>query len=439
MNPNEWTAVQALGRIADGACTASVLVEACLARIEAREPVVGAWEHIDPEKVRARVHQVERGGAGGPLQGIPVGIKDLFDTADLPTGYGSPIYRGHRPAWDASCVALLRAAGAVVLGKTVTTEFAVYHPGKTANPHDPGHTPGGSSSGSAAAVADGMVPLALGSQTAGSVIRPASFCGVVGYKPTFGWVARAGAKALSDSLDTIGWFARSVADAALLASVLCGRPALGDPPPLETAPRIGTCRTHEWPLAGPATVAALGEASERLAASGTSQDLLELPDAFRGLAEAQSVIMAYEAARSLAFEHRCHGDRLSPELREIIDAGNACSPERYDDAQELARACRASLDEVFGPRDALLVPSARGEAPRGLSFTGDPVFNRSWTLLGVPCVNLPGLCGPQGLPVGVQLVGRPGQDERLLAVARWAEARLGAGSGPGQSGVSGAG
>ncbi len=429
MNPNEWTATRALDRLADGTCTVGALVEACLARIEAREPVVGAWEHIDPEKVWARVRILKEGSQGGPLRGIPVGIKDLFDTADLPTGYGSPIYRGHRPAWDASCVALLRSAGAVVLGKTVTTEFAVYHPGKTANPHDPAHTPGGSSSGSAAAVADGMVPLALGSQTAGSVIRPASFCGVVGYKPTFGWVARAGAKPLSDSLDTVGWFSRSVADAALLASVLCGRPALAGPVLPDGPPRIGTCRTHEWPLAGPATVAALGEASERLAESGAARDLVELPDTFRGLAEAQAVIMAYEAARSLAFEHRCHGEQLSPKLREIVDAGNACPPERYDDAQAQARACRASLDGVFGPRDALLVPSAPGEAPRGLSCTGDPVFNRIWTLLGVPCVNLPGLSGPLGLPVGVQLVGRPGQDERLLAAARWAEVRLGSGAG----------
>ncbi len=426
MTPNEWTATQALDRMGKNGPRVGDLVRACLARIEAREGTVGAWEHMDPERVWAQVREIEQGRAAGALRGIPVGIKDVFDTWDLPTAYGSPIYRGHRPPWDASCVALLRATGAVILGKTVTTEFAAYHPGKTANPRQPDHTPGGSSSGSAAAVADNMVPLALGTQTAGSVIRPASFCGVVGYKPTFGWVARAGTKPLADSLDTIGWFARSVEDAALLASVLCGRPSLRHPPLPAEPPRIGTCRTHEWPSAEPATVAALGDAAQRLFEAGAPQDLVELPGSFRGLAEAQTVIMAYEAARSLAFEHRSHADRLSPKLLELIRTGNACPPERYDDAQKLARTCRASLDEVFGPRDALLVPSAPGEAPRGLSSTGDPVFNRIWTLLGVPCVNLPGLQGPRGLPVGVQLVGRPGQDERLLAVARWAAPRLAA-------------
>ncbi|MHB8766344.1 MAG: amidase [Deferrisomatales bacterium] len=421
---NELTAMEAVAAVATGEVTAESLVRACLARIAEREPAVGAWEHLDPEGALARARELDRGPSRGPLHGVPVGVKDIFDTADLPTAYGSPIYRGHRPAWDAASVALLRGAGAVALGKTVTTEFAFYHPGVTRNPRDPAHTPGGSSSGSAAAVADLMVPLALGTQTAGSVIRPASFCGVVGFKPTFGWVSRAGVKPLAEGLDTLGGFARSVEDVALLASVLAVRPALRLGPIPGGPPRIGRCRTHEWDRADPATAAAWEEAGRRFAAAGAVVSEVTLPEAFRGLADAQKAIMAFEAARALAFEAREHRGRLSPELLALLDAGAEGDPALYDAARALAGECRARLSEVLGDCDALLVPSAVGEAPRGLGATGDPLFNRVWTLLGGPCVNLPGLTGPGGLPVGVQLVGRPGDDARVLAAARWAEGAL---------------
>jgi len=423
---NEHTAAEAARAISAGGISAEALVRACLERIAEREPVVGAWEHLEPAAALAAARDLDRGAPRGPLHGVPVGIKDVFDTVDAPTTYGSPIYRGHRPAWDAACVASLRAAGAVVLGKTVTTEFAAYHPGKTANPHNPAHTPGGSSSGSAAAVADGMVPLALGTQTAGSVVRPASFCGVVGYKPTYGWISRAGLKPLAESLDTVGLFARSVEDAALLGSVLCGRPALRSKSDPGNPPRFGVCRTHEWDRAAPATVSALAEAGDRFGRAGARTTDLPPPEGFRGLAEAQQAIMAFEAARAFAFEVRNHPGQLSGKLRELLATGEACTPEAYDRARALTDDARRLLPEVFGENDVLLVPSAIGEAPLGLSATGDPLFSRVWTLLGVPCVNLPGLTGPSGLPVGVQLVGLPGRDAELLGMAAWAEAALAA-------------
>lgn len=423
-NANELSATEAVERIAEGSLTSESLVQACLGRIETKDGEVGAWEYCDPDLALAQATAADRGPAtGGALRGVPVGVKDIFDTADLPTGYGSAVYGGHRPPWDASCVALLRAAGAVILGKTVTTEFAAYHPGKTVNPHNPAHTPGGSSSGSAAAVADFMVPLALGTQTAGSVIRPASFCGVVGYKPTFGWVNRAGLKPLAESLDTIGWFGRTVADAALIASVLCCRPSLADATPLEEPPRIGVCRTYEWPQATEATTRALDRARACLLEAGAVLTEISLPEPFGKLAEAQAAVMAFEAARSLAFEKQEHRAEVSGKLLEMIEDGESCSPERYDAAQALAASCRVALPGVVAENDALLVPSVPGEAPEGLSSTGDPVFNRIWTLLHVPCVNVPTSRGPGGLPVGLQLVGRRGADAKLLRVARWVEER----------------
>lgn len=425
MEPNELTAGEAAARIASGALSSEALVRACLARIAAREPAVQAWEHVDSEAALRQAVALDRAPRRGPLHGLPVAVKDIFDTADMPTGYGSPIYAGARPAWDAAGVALLRAAGAVVLGKTVTTEFALFHPGRTTNPRDPRRTPGGSSSGSAAAVADFMAPLALGTQTAGSVIRPASFCGVVGCKPSYGLVPRAGVKQVSDTLDTVGVFARTPEDAALLVSVLGARDALRSPRPPVQPPRIGLCRTHEWAQALPESQAAVSEAASRFSRAGATVSEVSLPEAFAGLGAAQRTIMGFEGARGLAYERLMHGGRLSDRLAAFLEEGLRCTPAAYHDALSLADSCRRGLDAVFGVCDALLAPSAPGEPPEGLGGTGDPVFNRMWTLLHVPCITLPGFRGPHDLPVGVQLVARRWDDGRLLAVAAWAAPLLG--------------
>lgn len=419
---NELGALEAARRIARRELSAETLVRACLERIEARDAVVGAWIHLDAEAALAEARSLDAGPLRGPLHGLPMGVKDLIDTVQMPTAYGSPIYAGHRPAWDAACVASARAAGALVLGKTVTTEFATYHPGKTANPHNPAHTPGGSSSGSAAAVADCMVPLAYGTQTAGSVIRPAAFCGVVGYKPSFGLISRAGVKSLAESLDTIGVFARDVADVALFAGVLAGRDLL--PTGTHAAPRIGICRTFEWDAAASETRQAFEDAATRLASVGARVREIVLPGEFSGLAAAQTEIMAYEADQAFAYETHAHAEQLSAKLRDLIGQGAALTPEHHDQNRLLARRCRHLLADAFRDVDVLIAPSAPGEAPEGLAATGNPVFNRIWTLLGSPCVHLPFAKGPRGLPLGVQAVGPWGADRATLAAAAWAHGEL---------------
>jgi Asp-tRNA(Asn)/Glu-tRNA(Gln) amidotransferase A subunit family amidase len=408
---------EAAERIAAGRLTAEALVAAFLDRVAAREEVVGAWQHLDREQALATARRRDGEAPRGPLHGVPVAVKDLIDTVDMPTAYGSPIYRGHRPAADASCVALARAAGAVVLGKTVTTEFACFTPGKTANPHNPAHTPGGSSSGSAAAVAAGMAPLAFGTQTAGSVIRPAAYCGVIGYKPSFGLINRTGVKPLADSLDTIGVMARTVEDAAFFVGVLTERPALRRLPPLPAAPRFGLYRTPMWDEAEAATAAALDAARAALERAGAEVAELAIALEHEGLNRAQEQIMGFEIARALAHERLEHSAELSPALAQLLDAGLAVGADAYDRAQAEAAAARDRLPAFFGNCDAVLVPAAPGEAPLGLGATGNPVFNRMWTLLGVPCVTLPAHRGESGLPIGVQLVGRIGDDARLMAAA----------------------
>ena len=403
--------------IAAGTLTSEAAVAACLARIAEREDTVGAWEHLDPEGALAQARALDRMPAQGPLHGVPLGVKDIIDTAEMPTGYGSPIYAGHRPAWDAACVAMARRAGAVVLGKTVSTEFAYFRPGRTANPLDPARTPGGSSSGSAAAVADGMVPAAFATQTAGSITRPAAFCGVVGYKPSFATIPRGGVRPFSDTLDTVGVIARSVEDAALVASAAAGRPDLAALPDLGRPPRIGLCRTAEWPAAEPATIAIFEETAARLGATGARE--VVLPPDFAGLADAQLAIMAAEAARQFAHERRVCPDRLSPRLADVLKEGDAIPAARVAEARALAERCRRQLPEAMGDLDILLVPSTRGEAPVGLGATGDPVFCRAWTLLHVPTVHLPLGHGSAGMPVGLQAVGRFGDDARVLAAAAW--------------------
>jgi Asp-tRNA(Asn)/Glu-tRNA(Gln) amidotransferase A subunit family amidase len=424
---NHLSATDAARKLAAREITAEALLADCLERIAEREADVHAWTFLDTDAAMRRARALDARGAAGLLHGLPIAVKDLFDTFDMPCSYGSPIYATHRPAWDAACVAVARAAGAIIVGKTVTTEFATFHPGPTRNPRDLQHTPGGSSSGSAAAVADWMVPLAFGTQTAGSIVRPAAYCGVVGYKPTFGTVTRVGVKMISDTLDTIGALARSVPDVALFVAALTDRSEFLIDGPTADVPRIGLCRTYEWNRAQPETVAVLEDAGKRLRAAGANVRDVTLPPPFAGLAEAQTSIMVSEVAKSLAFENLAHRNDLSADMTRMIDAGLAVSPQQYDAAQSVARTCRAMLPEVFSGFDVLLAPSTAGEALAGIAATGDPLFNRIWTLLHVPVVHVPFARGPHGLPVGVTVAGAVGADRAALRAADWIHARLGGG------------
>ena len=420
---NQRSARELAQGIAAGAFTAEQATEACLARIEAREGAIKAWAHLDPQAALSRARALDSGPPRGPLHGVPVGIKDIFDTFDAPTEMGSPIYAGNRPFADSYAVAALRAAGAVILGKTVTAEFAGMHPGPTANPHDPSRTPGGSSSGSAAAVADFMVPVALGTQTGGSVLRPASFCGVVGFKPQFAAISRAGLKLAAETLDTVGVLARDVEDAALIYDVLTGQvPAA--PAERATPPAIAFCRTVLWERAEPETIRALEEAREKLGAAGAAVDEIDMPGDFLAVDRERNIVNAVERARTMAHEWHHHRDAISDTLAETLTEGLATPHEAYLAALETCREARARLPGLFGAKDALLVPCVPGAAPRGLGFTGDPAFQGFWTALHVPTITLPIHRTDDGLPVGIQLVGRPREDAGLLAVARWTLARL---------------
>jgi Asp-tRNA(Asn)/Glu-tRNA(Gln) amidotransferase A subunit family amidase len=414
-------AADAILRLSRREITAEALVSACLERIAAEEPRIGAFEHLDPEGALAAARRIDAQDSRPPLAGLPIGVKDIFDTVDMPTERGSPAFRGRRPARDAAAVARLRAAGAIVVGKTVTTELAFFSPGKTRNPHDPSRTPGGSSSGSAAAVAAGMVPAALGSQTAGSIIRPASFCGVVGMKPTHGVVSMEDVSPFAPSLDTFGLLVRDVEALPLLlhaAGMPFARTAL------DGAPRIALCRTEQWPLAEPSTQALVEGAARALARAGATVEEAELGPEHQGLADAQRTIMAAEAARTLREIREQHGADLSKVLLDFLAEGDRVTRDREEAARARADRALAALPSLFERFDALLTPSAIGEAPPGLASTGDPAFNRIWTLLGTPCISLPAARGPAGLPVGIQLVGLPRRDGELVSAAAWVMAAL---------------
>jgi Asp-tRNA(Asn)/Glu-tRNA(Gln) amidotransferase A subunit family amidase len=421
---HQLDAWQAATQLARRELKAVDLVRACLERVAERDGQVQAFAHLDADGALAQARALDAGAVRGPLHGLPLGVKDLFDTAALPTTYGSSIYAGHHPAADAASVTLCREAGAVVLGKTVTTEFAYFTPGPTRNPHQLDHTPGGSSSGSAAAVADGMLPLALGTQTAGSIIRPAAYCGVVGYKPSLGRVTGAGVKSLSQTLDVVGGFGRSVRDAALLGSVLTGDARLLQCADAAAAPRIGLFPTPAWPQADADTQAAWAQAVRVLAALAAGCRDVQEPADFGDLIQLQKNVMFFEMARALSHERVQHRQQLSPQLNELLDTGM-----RIDGASHAANLARTEhwrqrIDALFDTHDVLLTPSATGTAPQGIGATGDPLFCRSWSLLGLPSVHLPFACGAKGLPVGLQLVGRHGQDHQLLAAAHWIHQRL---------------
>ena len=425
--PNQLSAAEAIARLASGELTAEALTRTCLERAEERKSV-RAWAWLDPEQALARARAADantRAGRPGLLAGLPIGVKDIIDTIDMPTEHGSPIYRGNRPFADAACVAMLRMAGATIMGKTVTTEFANRFPGATVNPHDAAHTPGGSSSGSAAAVADFQAPAALGTQTGGSVIRPAAFCGVVGYKPSFGEFSRSGIKLQCHNLDTLGVICRRVADLpSLRAALLAGPPHRIDRD--AAVPRIGICRTPAWEAAEPATQNLIERAAERLSAAGAKVSEVSFAPEFGNILEHHRRIFDYEAARNYAYEYERHHEQVSQVLRDtVLTPGRELPVAAYVEALETAEVFRRHMDDIFGRVDALLTPSAAGEAPEGLGSTGDPRFNSIWTLAWTPCITLPAGVGPKGLPLGIQLVGPRFRDGALFDIAAWAEARLG--------------
>jgi Asp-tRNA(Asn)/Glu-tRNA(Gln) amidotransferase A subunit family amidase len=434
-------AVAAARRLRAGDMTSEQLARACLERIEAAEPEVQAWAHLDPdsalEQARARDAARQSGAACGPLHGVPVGIKDIFDTCDMPTENGTVLDAGRQPTEDCAVVSLLREAGAVILGKTVTTELAVFHPGKTRNPHNPAHTPGGSSSGSAAAVAAEMVPLAVGTQTNGSIIRPGAYCGVVGYKPTQGHISRHGVLAQSPHLDTVGVYGRSVEDVALIGDVLSvydprdpgmrprSRPRLAEiaatEPPLD--PILAFVKSPVWDQAEEDAKEAFGEIAEFL---GEGCDEVELPEPFEQAIALHRSLMLGDFAKNFAGYYGRGAERLSPILRDMIEEGRGVLAMDYNRAVDWIEVLNAGLGQVFDRYDAILTPATTGEAPPGLDSTGSPAFCTMWTLCGTPAITLPLLSGATGLPIGVQLVGRRGDDARLLRTARWLTARVAA-------------
>ena len=420
--PHRLSAVEMAAAIDAGALTAEAIVASCLERIREREPVVRAWAHIAGD---AALAAARKAGRDTLLKGVPFGLKDIFDTADMPTGYGSPIYTGCRPGFTASAATLPRAAGGVLLGKTVTTEFANRHPGPTANPHNPGFSPGGSSSGSAAAVADFMVPLAIGTQTGGSVIRPAAYCGVVALKPSYNMFAPAGMHSNTETLDTIGIMARSVADIALFRAAMMAIPYEKPAMPAR-APRLALCRTPHWDRAAPDGKAVLEDAAKRLAAAGAEVVESELPNACGNVSEMQNRHSFFEAPRNHAPERARHEALLSPALRHgRIAGGLKLTLEEFRTAWREADRMRAAASDWASGFDAILTLPAPGQAPKTLASTGDAIFNGLWTLLHMPCLTMPAGQGPDGLPVGIQLVGKRHGDARLLDIGLWVESRLG--------------
>lgn len=437
----DLTALVARQRLAEGALSASELTQACLRRIMEREPELHAWRHIDEDlalgQARMLDHYRQTGGPLGALHGLPVGVKDIIDTCDLPTENGNKLDSGRRPTEDAVLVARLRAAGAVILGKTVTTECAFLAPAETRNPHNLEHTPGGSSSGSAVAVASGMVPFAIGTQTGGSVIRPASYCGVVGFKPTFGLIPRTGVLRTSRRLDTVGTFGRTIEDAALLADALAGNypadpdslltaaprlleTALSEPP---VAPLLAFIKTPAWSGIESDCAEGFSELTEAL---GNQCDEVEMPAIFSEGAIAHRRIMLAEIAHNLRHYYERDAAQLAPETRTAIEEGRLITAVEYLAALDWRNTLYAGMEEIFQRYDAIITPAAAGEAPTGLHSTGSAAFNTLWSLTGVPAITLPLLTGVTGLPVGVQLVGPRNDDGRLLRTARWLVNRLSA-------------
>jgi Asp-tRNA(Asn)/Glu-tRNA(Gln) amidotransferase A subunit family amidase len=427
VEPNCLPATRLVELIEGGELTAETIIRSCLERIAEREPVVRAWSCLAAEAALTKAREADRAKTQSLLRGVPFGIKDIFDTSDMPTTYGSPIYVGCRPDDDASAAALPRAAGGILLGKTVTTEFANRQPGPTTNPHGADFSPGGSSSGSAAAVADFMVPLAVGTQTGGSVIRPAAYCGVVGFKPSFGLFPPAGMRINTEALDTVGIMARSVGDIVLFRAAMM---AISYTPPVapQTAPRLGLCCGPHWDDAQPEGRAVLEAAADRLAAAGAVVSETDLPAECGEADEWQRVLGSFEGLRNHMPELYRHEALLSPRLREEkIALGRELTLDEYRIACRGTEKARVAAQNWATGFDAILTLPAAGQAPRGLADTGSAVYNALWTQLYMPCLTMPAGHGPDGLPIGIQLVARRHTDERLLGVGLWVEQRLGRG------------
>jgi len=404
-------------RVELGELTPRAVVELCAEAIAAREAEVKAFVTLDLDAAR---HVADAAGlASLPLRGLPVAFKDIYDTAELPTQYGSPIYAGYRPRADASAVVMTRNAGGVMIGKAVTTQFAWLVPGATRNPRNLEHTPGGSSSGSAAAVAAGFVPIAFGTQTAGSVIRPAAFCGVAAFKPSYRLIPMVGVKTVSWHLDTAGLFGAGVADVAFAAAAILDRDLRVDRA-APSAPRIALARTHLWPQASAAMQQAVETAGRIAALAGAKVGEVTLPPILEDAYEAQFTIQDYENVRALAFEYDRHREAIDKALRDHLATASAISADEYDAARRIASSARRALADAVADYDAILTPSAPGAAPQGLGATGNPMFNRLWTLMGAPCINVPGM-HENDLPLGVQIVGRFGRDRAALEAALFVE------------------
>ncbi|MFY9992335.1 MAG: amidase [Rhodoplanes sp.] len=414
------SALELAGRIEGGEITPADVLDLCAEAIAQREEEIGAFAVLDLDRARQRAQDRAAELIAAPLHGLPVGVKDLFDTADLPTAYGSPIYAGHQPASDAALVSMIRRAGGLIVGKTVMTPLAFLDPAGTRNPHHPEHTPGGSSAGSAAAVAAGMLPVAVGTQTGGSVVRPAAYCGVAGYKPSFKLLPMAGCKPFAWSLDTVGLFAASTADVAYAAAAITGRELRIDRAP-PAAPRIALVRTHVWAEASDAMQSAVEHAAHVASRAGARMEEVRLPPIFEDAFRAHGTIQDYEAYRALAFEYDHHRDKISPKLRELLDAASKISADDYDSARRTARRARQALADLMTDTDVLITPSAPGTAPKTLRSTGVATFNRLWTLMGAPCINVAGEVDSAQLPLGIQIVGRFARDRSALEAALFVE------------------
>jgi Asp-tRNA(Asn)/Glu-tRNA(Gln) amidotransferase A subunit family amidase len=411
------SALDLVRRIEAGKLTPRAVIDMCAEAIAAREKDVGAFVVLDLDGARRAADNPKL--AATPLRGLPVGFKDIFDTADFPTQYGSSIYAGFQPRADAAAVALTLRAGGIIIGKTATTEFATMVPAVTRNPHNLAHTPGGSSSGSCAAVAAAMLPIAFGTQTAGSVVRPAAFCGVTGFKPSYRLIPTAGIKDVAWHLDTAGVFGSGVADVAFVTAAVTGRDLRVDRAP-PAAPRIALARTHLWPQASAAMQQAVESAARGAAAAGAKVVDLTLPPILEEAYAAQFIIQDYETFRSRTFEYDRHRDQLGKELRDSLDAAAAITADTYDAARRTSSRARQVFADTMADYDVILTPSAPGAAPHGLGSTGNPMFNRLWTLMGTPCVNVPGLSEGE-LPLGIQIVGRFGRDRAALEAALFVE------------------
>jgi amidase len=413
-----------LRRIQSGELTAVAVMEACLERIGAKENTVRAFAHLDSETALRSAKAVDASPAGGKLRGLPLGVKDILDVSGMPTGNNSPIWEGYRPRADAGCVALARREGAVVIGKTVTTEFATRKPGPTTNPHNPDFTPGGSSSGSAAGVAAGFFPFAFGTQTAGSIIRPAAYCGVFGYTPTHGLIHRAGMKVMSEELDTIGSIARTVADCALLVGAITGID-LGDPDQKPSrAPRLLLCLGPSAGMAEPDMRELMEHAAQAARSARADVVAREMPDVVAAAHAVHPIVMNGEGAQALAWEVTNHADQISEVLRTRLAEARDRPAEALTAARDAFRQARAAFPSAIDGFDAILTPSTSGEPPKRLDWTGDPAFSSLWTALHLPAITIPAGTGPQNMPMGLQMVCPHGKDRELLSWAAWMQAAL---------------